>query len=226
MQKNKVLVVAAHPDDETIGCGGSLSRHAKEKDEIAVITLTNGVSSREQVIEKDLVNRNIAAEKAINILGANWIAKGDFPDNAMDSIPLLEIIKFIEEIKDKFDPDIIYTHSPSDLNVDHKIVTTATLTAFRPQPGERNSEIRLFETPSATDFSVEELDGTFSPNLFINIENFWQSKLDALSCYDTEIRDYPHSRSYKKIESLAQFRGSQSGLELAEAFMLVRKITR
>ena len=144
----------------------------------------------------------------------------------MDSVPLLEIVKFIEEVKDKYDPDIIYSHSPSDLNVDHKVVTSATLTAFRPQPGEKNSEIRLFEVPSATDYSIEELEGFFNPNLFINIGNFWQSKLDALTCYDTEIRDYPHSRSYKKIESLAQYRGSQSGLELAEAFVLVRKINK
>ena len=226
MRENKVLVIAAHPDDETIGCGGSLLRHASENDEIAVITLTNGVGSRKQAKEKDLIHREIAAEKAINILGANWIARGDFPDNAMDSVPLLEIVKFIEEIKNKYDPDIIYSHSPSDLNVDHKVVTSATLTSFRPQPGEKNSEIRLFEVPSATDYSIEELEGSFNPNLFINIENFWQSKLDALSCYDAEIREYPHSRSYKKIESLAQFRGSQSGLELAEAFALVRKINR
>jgi len=226
MRKNKVLVIAAHPDDETIGCGGSLLRHVSENDEVAIITLTNGVSSREDVEQKDSVKREIAAKKAIDILGASWIAKGDFPDNAMDSIPLLEIVKFIEEIKDKYDPDIIYSHSPSDLNVDHKVVTSATLTAFRPQPGEKNSEIRLFEVPSATDYSIDELEGSFNPNLFINIEEFWQTKLDALSCYDTEIKEYPHSRSYKKIESLSQFRGSQSGLELAEAFVLVRKIIR
>ena len=226
MSENKILVIAAHPDDETIGCGGSLLRHASENDEIAVVTLTNGVGSRDEAKEKDLINREVSARKAIKMLGADWIAKGDFPDNAMDSVPLLEIVKFIEQIKEKYNPDIIYSHSPSDLNIDHKVVTSATLTAFRPQPGEKNSEIRLFEVPSATDYSIDELEGSFNPNLFINIEKFWESKLDALSFYDSEIREYPHSRSYQKIESLAQYRGSQSGLELAEAFVLVRKIIR
>ncbi|MDC0225478.1 PIG-L family deacetylase [Gammaproteobacteria bacterium] len=226
MPEKKILVIAAHPDDETIGCGGSLCRHASENDEIAVITLTNGVGSRNESNESDLSSREISAKKAIDILGAHWIAKGDFPDNAMDSAPLLEIVKFIEATKEKFDPDIIYSHSPSDLNVDHKVSTAATLTAFRPQPGEKNSEIRLFEIPSATDYTIEELDGSFNPNLFINIEEFWNSKLDALKCYESEMREYPHSRSYKKIRSLAEHRGSQSGLKLAEAFMLVRKIHR
>ena len=144
----------------------------------------------------------------------------------MDSVPILEIIKFIESFKKNFYPDIIYTHSPSDLNIDHTITAKATLTAFRPEPQEKYSEIRFFEIASSTDFTLKQLNDRFEPNLFINIKDFIDKKIEALKCYEIEMRDYPHSRSYEKIKSLAEYRGAQSGLEYAEAFEIVRKIDR
>lgn len=221
-----ILVIAAHPDDETIGCGGAILRHVSEGDNVNIITLTDGVSSRKSSKSKDNKIRNKAAKDAIDILGATWIGAGNFSDNNMDSIPLLEIIKYIESFKENFYPDIIYTHSPSDLNIDHTIAAKATLTAFRPEPKESYSEIRFFEIASSTDFSSKQLDKKFEPNLFINIECFIQKKIAALKCYDLEMRDYPHSRSYRKIESLAEYRGAQSGLASAEAFEVARKIYR
>lgn len=224
MNKN-ILVVASHPDDETIGCGGTLAKHIAEGDSVAIITLTNGVGSRIGR-NKDQILREKYALKAMDALGVTWIGKGNFPDNRMDSVDILEICKFLEEHKKKFYPDLIYTHSHSDLNVDHRITFEAVLTAYRPQPEESYSEIRLFETPSSTDFSIDSLYGPFSPNLFVNISNFWEKKLEALNFYETEMRNYPHSRSYQKIKALAEYRGGSSGLELAEAFEIVRKINR
>tara|TARA_B100000768_G_scaffold180956_1_gene202324 strand:- start:222 stop:899 length:678 start_codon:yes stop_codon:yes gene_type:complete len=221
-----ILIIAAHPDDETIGCGGAILKHVSEGDTVNIITLTDGVSSRSSMSSEDNKVRNEAAVNAINVLGASWVGSGNFPDNNMDSIPILKIIKFVETFKESFYPDIIYTHSPSDLNVDHTIAAQATLTAFRPEPKETYSEIRFFEIASSTDFSIKQLNNKFEPNLFINIENFISKKIEALQCYDLEMRDYPHSRSYKKIESLAEYRGSQSGLSCAEAFEVVRKIHR
>lgn len=221
-----VLIIAAHPDDETIGCGGTILKHIDDRDTVNIITLTDGVSSRDSLSSSDERERNIAANKAIKLLGANWVGCGTFPDNNMDSIPILKIIKFIESFKKEYYPNIIYTHSPNDLNVDHGIAAMATLTAFRPEPAEKYDEIRFFEVASSSDFSVKQLNNKFEPNLFININNFLEKKIKALECYDEEIRDYPHSRSYKKIKALAEYRGAQSGMNFAEAFEVVRKIER
>jgi len=223
---SKILVVAAHPDDETLGCGGTIARHVSQGDEVGIITLTNGVSARTGVAKKDLINREEAAKKAIDLLGAKWIGRGNFCDNGMDKTPLLEIIKYIESFKETFYPDIIYSHTAQDLNVDHRVVTTAVLTAFRPQPEETYKEIRLFEVPSSTDFTTESLHGIFTPNLFIDIQDFINIKIEALNFYDEEMREYPHTRSYMNIETVAKYRGASVGIPYAEAFQIVRRIHR
>lgn len=224
--KKSILVIASHPDDEVIGCGASIARHVYEGDDVGVITLTNGVASREGAASADALNRLNAAENAMSSLGATWLGSGDFPDNKIDSVPLIEVVKFIESFKKSFYPDIIYVHSPTDLNIDHRIAASATLTAYRPQPNELYSEIRFFEIASSTDFTVKQLENKFEPNLFINIDDFWSKKLEALKFYDMEMRPSPHSRSYEKLRSLAEYRGAQSGIALAEAFEVVRKIIR
>ena len=222
----KVLVIAAHPDDETIGCGGSICRHVQAGDDVGIITLTNGVHSRDNASDDDIEKRNIAAEKAMSTLGATWIGAGDFPDNKIDSVPLIDVIKFIESFKDTFYPNIIYVHSPTDLNIDHRIAASATLTAYRPEPKESYEEIRFYEVASSTDFTVKQLEKKFDPNLYINIDTFIEKKISALKSYNIEMRESPHSRSYEKIQSLAQHRGSESGMNYAEAFEVVRKIIR
>jgi len=224
--KKKILIIAAHPDDETIGCGGTIARHAYNGDEVGIITLTDGVNSRNNFNDEDVERRSKAAKNAMKRLNAKWITSGNFPDNQIDSVPLIDVIKFIESYKKAFYPDIIYVHSPSDLNIDHRIAASATLTAYRPQPSETYSEIRFYEVSSSTDYNVKQLEQKFAPNLYINIDNFWKNKLEALNEYDIEIHDDPHSRSYKKIKSLAEFRGSESGMQLAEAFEVVRRIIR
>ena len=143
----------------------------------------------------------------------------------MDSYPLLDIVKCIEKVKKEYEPNIVYTHANSDLNVDHRVISNAVITAFRPQPKEKCAEIRLFEVPSATDFGIKDITGIFSPNLFVGLtKKDWEAKRSGLLSYGSEIREYPHSRSLQAIQNLANLRGNQVGLEMAEAFQIIRKI--
>ena len=225
MKNNIVLVIVAHPDDETIGMGGTIKRHIDQGDKVFVISMTNGIGSRDSNSASNAEKRKINSNKASNILGFIWYEQFDFDDNQMDKYPLLKIIKKIEGVKSKLNPEIVYTHSSSDLNVDHRILSEAVLTAFRPQPKEICKEIRLFEVASATDYGIDVITGKFSPNLFISIDKGnWELKTKALDAYDCEIKSYPHSRSIEAIKNLANLRGNQVGIDMAEAFQIIRKI--
>ncbi len=223
---NKVLVIVAHTDDETLGLGGTISRHVKNGDEVYALSMTDGVGARDKPSKINADHRANSAEEASIALGFKWLAPGGFPDNSMDSISLLKIIKFIEYAKHKIKPTIIYTHSAADLNIDHRIVCEATLTAFRPEPNDIWHEIRTFEVPSSTDFGHKSITNSFNPNLYIDITSFWNNKLNALNAYSAEIRSAPHSRSMNGVENLAKCRGNQVGLNYAEAFEVIRKIER
>lgn len=219
-----VLLVVAHPDDETIGVGGSIYKHQIDGDTVVAISMTNGVSSRPESHENDAKVRLDAASEASSILGFKWLQHFQFQDNAMDKHPLLDIIRAIESVKARINPTVVYTHSGADLNIDHRITLSAVATAFRPLPGEACKEIRLFETSSATDFGFIALSPPFTPNLYIEIENYWNVKEKALKCYQCELRDYPHSRSVINIRHRASVRGAEVGLGMAEAFQTLRKV--
>ena len=221
-----ILIVIAHSDDEVLGMGGTIARHYKNGDKIFAISMTDGVSSRNEFNDEDIKIRDISSLNASKKLGFTWWGNNNFPDNQLDSIPLLKIVKTIEKCKEKVHPSIIYTHSASDLNIDHQLVNKATLTAFRPIANEKWKEIRSFEIPSSTDYGHESVTGYFKPNLYINIKDFWDIKNSALLDYKDELMEYPNSRSINKIKNLAEYRGSQCGLEMAEAFEILRKIDR
>lgn len=222
--KNSVLIIVAHPDDETISMGGTIRKHINNGDDVNIISMTDGVGSRDYSTHTDVNNRNQSAEQASKVLGFNWAERYDFKDNELDSYPLIEVIKCIEKVKEKYLPNIIYTHSGADLNIDHRIVARAVLTSFRPQPDELCKEIRLFEVASSTDYGSPSLLGNFTPNLYISIDDTWEYKLNALKAYDSEMRHFPHSRSIESINNLAKLRGSQVGYNLAEAFEVIRKL--
>lgn len=220
---DKILIVVAHPDDETLSMGGTIRKHVEKGDEVFAISMTDGVGARGKLATEIRLRRSAAIE-ASEVLGFKWYKSFCFKDNEMDSYPLLRIIKEIEAVKEQIGPNIIYTHSASDLNVDHQIVSRAVLTAVRPQPKERCKEIRLFEVPSASDYGHYSITGGFFPNLFINIMDTWDSKEKALACYHKEMRSYPHSRSMGGVENLAKIRGNQVGFNYAEAFEVIRKL--
>ena len=222
--KNNVLVVVAHPDDETIGMGATIKRHAIMGDNIFVVSMTDGVGARNNSNNLEVKERELCAENASKVLGFTWIERYDFKDNSLDSYPLIEIIKSVEIVKNKIQPNLVYTHTGADLNVDHRVISNSVFTAFRPQPEEICKEIRLFEISSATDFSHESIASIFSPNLYINIQSTWKYKSLALEGYGKEIKNYPHSRSLGGLENLAKVRGNQVGIFMAEAFQVARKI--
>jgi LmbE family N-acetylglucosaminyl deacetylase len=227
--KKRVLICVAHPDDETIGCGGAIAHHVRNRDKVYCIYMTDGVSSRHSINKNNLIYlRKKNSLLASKILGFKWLLDycGDFPDNAMDKVNFLDVVKLIEKAKKKIIPDIIYTHNPHDLNIDHKIVAEATLTAFRPQAKEVWRKILAFEIPSATDFAYFKKNKNFQPNYFLDIKKYWNKKKKALRAYKMEIKKFPNSRSLKGIEILSKFRGMQNGLEQAEAFQVLKEINR
>ena len=221
---SNILVVVAHSDDETIGMGGTIAKLASEGAKVSVMSLTDGVGARRVKNHQAQSTRTQSAEKAAGILNFSWVAQKLYPDNGLDSVPLLEIVHDIEDIKNELQPEIVFTHSPADLNVDHRRAFEAVLTAFRPEPGQSLRELRLFEIPSATDFSFGGFTKEFSPRLYEGVNNFWERKILALSAYGEEIRPYPHSRSLEAISALADVRGSQVGMLKAEAFDIVRSL--
>jgi LmbE family N-acetylglucosaminyl deacetylase len=226
INRHTVLVVVAHTDDEVLGLGGTIAKHVENGDIVYSVSMTDGLGARGGENEEEIKIRAQASINAAKILGLTWIEGGNFPDNAMDSVPLLEVVKVIEKAKSLINPTIVYTHSSADLNVDHRVVSQATLTAFRPQPNEVWEEIRAFEIVSATDYGHKSITNIFYPNFYVNIKHTWDKKLAALNEYKMEMRDEPHARSFKGLENLAKYRGNQVGLYYAEAFEIIRKIER
>lgn len=218
-----VLVVAAHADDEALGCGGTIARHVAEGDTVYVVFMADGVTSRIQTETKDLEEREFAAEKARKILGVKQNFYLGMPDNRLDSLPLIEIIQQLELIVHKLQPNIIYTHHIGDLNIDHRITHQAVMTACRPVPGCSATAIFAFEVVSSTGWDSTHAN-QFIPNTFVDITLLMEKKKEALKCYQLEMRDAPHARSYSNIEYLAHHRGHSVGICAAEAFMLLRLI--
>ena len=190
------------------------------------MSFTDGVSARVNKNKTLRKKRLQSAKKVSEFLGFKWIKNLNFPDNQLDKVPLLKIIKEIEKIKKKINPFIVYTHNFNDLNIDHKKVAEATLTAFRPEPKEKLEQLLTFEVPSATDFRMLKNKKNFLPNYYVNIEKNINSKIKAIKCYKKELKPYPHSRSVMGIKNLNKIRGNQSGLKYAEAFEIIRKIEK
>ena len=218
MTKN-VLVVAAHSDDEALGCGGTLARHAADGDQVSALFMTDGVGARGSDDQAGQ-ERNQACNKAAEILGIKNIHTRDFPDNRMDSIDLLDIVQAVESVVNAEQPDVIYTHHGGDLNIDHQLTYRAVMTACRPQPGFPVREILCFETVSSTEWTADPM--IFTPSLFVDITNTLDQKISALKAYEAEMRPFPHTRSYEAVEALARSRGTSIGVPAAEAFSVAR----
>ena len=220
----RVLVVAAPPDDEVLGCEGTMARHTEVGDSVDVLLLADGISSRGS--ETGLERRSEAARKAADVLGANPPLLLGMPDNIMDTLPLLEVAQEIETVMKKIRPTIVYTHHGRDLNVDHQITHRAVLTACRPLPGHELHAIFTFETLSSTEWGAMSQCEQFCPVYFVDVASTLARKITALQCYDEEMRPFPHARSYEGVTSLARLRGGQNGLAAAEAFGIVRQFWR
>jgi len=225
-----VLVVAAHPDDEILGMGGTILKHASRNDNVTIVYLATGITARkssskiksteDKKLQKDILELRQDALKAAKILKVKNVKFYDFPDNQMDSITLLKVVKAIEKEIKLVKPQRVYTNHYGDLNIDHKIVSNATITACRPLNGPVK-EIFSFEVLSSTEWSIPY---SFKPNYFVNIKKQLPKKIKAMEKFKGEIRDFPHPRSSKNMNYVAGRWGSVSGFEAAEAFEIIRKI--
>tara|TARA_B100001123_G_C15158335_1_gene966407 strand:- start:280 stop:966 length:687 start_codon:yes stop_codon:yes gene_type:complete len=228
MNKSKnILVVASHPDDEVLGCGGTIYNLKKKGAKISVLFLSDGESSRKHPkISKLILERKKQAVGAAKILGIKKIFFGNFPDNSMDSVPLLKIIQFIEKHIKKIKPDTIFTHFESDLNVDHQITSKAVITACRPTKNQTVKSILFFEILSSSEWNISIKNKSFKPNYFVDISKSIKFKLKALRHYKREMRTWPHPRSIEGVKLLSKTRGSSVGLSNAEAFILGRYVEK
>jgi LmbE family N-acetylglucosaminyl deacetylase len=222
----RVLVVAAHPDDEVLGCGGTVAKLANNGCEIFTLILGTGIASRYETGQSEKAEREIeklrdAMYEANAIIGVKKVFTGDFPDNKFDTAALLNLIKAVERIKKEVRPDIIFTHYENDLNIDHQLTYKAVITSARPLPDETVREIYSFEVPSSTEWNCPL---RFSPEVFFDVTETIELKAKALEIYKSELRDFPHPRSVNGIKINSQYRGMTAGVLYAEAFKAVRFI--
>lgn len=218
----KILVVVAHPDDEVLGMGGTLTKFANDGVNAHIAFLSKGEGSRGKEIANEQL-RILQSEKVANAVKAklHWLA--NFPDNEFDTVSLLQVTKVVEEIINKIHPDVVYTHHHGDLNIDHRIAFQAVMTACR--PGKTSiKEIYSFEVLSSTEWQAKIEGKVFLPNFYVDIENYIENKINLMNIYSREIGTFPFSRSEVGIRTLAQYRGMESGFNFAEAFCLVRGV--
>ena len=216
-----ILVIAAHSDDEALGCSGTIAKHIKQGDSVHLLFMTNGVGSRSGI--RDDKKRLSAAQDAAQLLKVSSFTNLNLPDNKMDSIPLLDIVKEIENKIVQIKPEVIYTHHIGDLNVDHQLTHKAVVTACRPQPSFCVGEIYTFEVLSSTEWNTSGVE-VFSPNVFIDITDFIDIKKQVLEVYSEEMHQPPHSRTVDNALRLNALRGSTVGVNYAEAFVAIRII--
>jgi LmbE family N-acetylglucosaminyl deacetylase len=214
---SRILVIAAHPDDEILGCGGTVALHARAGDEVAVVIACEGESVRYGSQGADL---HRSAREAAAILGTSKLHLLDLPDQRLDSMSLLEIIRPIEEIIAEFRPRIIYTQFGGDANRDHELLFKAVLIAARPIQ-EGLETLLAFETASSTEWSYPR---TFAPDTWVDISSTLDLKLQAMARYGSEVREHPHPRSLEGLTHRAKAWGSQACLDSAEVFMTIRRI--
>ncbi len=223
-----VLVIAAHPDDEILGCGATAARLVKEGSEVHFAILGEGITSRHadraDADANQLAILHQHSRTAAAKIGVESVFLHHFPDNRLDTVPLLEVVKIVEDLIDRIRPEVVYTHHNGDLNVDHGIVFRAVLTATRPAKGNPVKELYAFEVASSTEWAFQSIGPAFRPNVFVDVANTIDAKVAAMECYESEARKFPHPRSPEALRAIAARWGSVAGCRAAEAFELIRSV--
>jgi N-acetylglucosamine malate deacetylase 1 len=220
----RILVVVAHPDDETLGAGGTVAKFAQRGSEVWVTVVCDGVTARHDEIDR----QKWCARRACEVLGVEKVTFCDLPDQRLDGLSLLDVIVPIERCVADMRPDVVLTHFAEDVNQDHGVVARATMVATRPTPGSSVRTVMCFETASSTEWAPPFGGSTFAPSVYVDIGTTLETKVRAMSVYaDThacELKPYPHPRSLEAVEVYAKRHGIAVGLEAAEPFMLVRGV--
>ena len=224
-----VLVIAAHPDDEVLGCGGTIARLAREGRDVHIAILGEGITSRtasrEEVDPAELVALARDADKVGALLGAASVRRFDLPDNRFDQVPLLDVVKLIESVIDEIRPSEVFTQHGGDLNIDHAVTFRATMTATRPMTGAPVRALYAYEVASSTEWAFGRFEPAFEPNHFVDISDTLEVKIRAMALYESESRAYPHPRSPEALEAVARKWGSTVGVVAAEAFQQIWRLT-
>lgn len=229
LSAGSVAIIAAHPDDEVLGCGGTAARLASEGHAVHILLLADGEGARTgksaaAEIRERVSARAAAAHSAGRILGCASVELLSYADNRMDGEQLLDVVQAVEGFMGRHRPGLVLTHHAGDVNIDHRVVHEAVVVACRPQPGHSVRELLFFEVPSSTEWRPPAPAVAFSPNWFVDISATLERKVEALSAYASEMRDFPHPRSLPAVRALAQWRGASAGFAAAEAFVLGRKL--
>jgi len=226
---DNILVVVAHPDDEVLGCGASIAKWTEFGVSVHILIMAEGETSRDlsrnvdsKVSELSILKKS--AKKAGEILGVSSVNLLGFPDNRMDSLDRLDVIKEVEKEINRVQPDTVITHHSGDVNIDHRIVHEAVVTACRPKPYQTVMRLLSCEIQSSTEWQTPGSNHIFQPNWYEDVSNTIGLKIEALKAYQTEVREWPHPRSLKNVENTARWRGSSVGFDAAEAFMLLREL--
>jgi LmbE family N-acetylglucosaminyl deacetylase len=222
MAESQVVVLGAHPDDEILGAGGTLAQHVLGGDEVHAVVLADGASSRAPDEMKVALEKN--ATRAAETIGFASVRLESLPDQRLDTVPFIDLTQMIESILDDIQPHVVYTHFPGDVNADHGLVARATWTACRPYARPQLRRFAVFETPSSTEWAWPVNDSSLQPNLFVDITETLDTKIAAMECYQSELRDYPHPRSSRSLRERAAFWGSQVGRLAAEPFRILRDV--
>jgi LmbE family N-acetylglucosaminyl deacetylase len=225
-----ILVVVAHPDDEVLGCGASISKWSKSGESVHILIMSDGESSRNKEVGNKgnyemILLREEMAKRSGECLGVESIKFLKFPDNRMDSLDRLDVIQAIEHEVERLKPSIVVTHHYGDVNIDHRVVHESVITACRPQPNCSVKQILSFEICSSTEWQASGINNSFQPNWYVDVDKTFESKINALNIYKSEMREWPHARSIENIQYLARWRGASVGCNYAEAFVLLRNIT-
>lgn len=223
----RVMVFAAHPDDEIIGVSGTLYKHVQRGDSVRVIIVCEGKSSRLENyrdFKKEILSEyQEETHNALSVLNIHDYRMLALANNRLDMYDFLDVVKIISKEVDEYHPDVIYTHYHKEMNIDHNIVSRAVLTACRPLPGSKVKEVCMYETLSSTEYAAA-LGETFCPNMFVDISEQLERKLLAMKCYISELREAPHPRNIDSIKQNAQLWGAKIGVPAAEAFVIARII--
>lgn len=219
--KERILIIAAHPDDDILGCGGTIKLFSKKKYNISSIFFTDGEKAKNNFNKKNITKRRDNSLTASKIIGVKDTYFFDYNDQMLDNYPLIELTKSLETLLKKIRPTIIFTHFHKDINKDHQIVNQVVSTATRPNCIKGLKKIFYFEVLSSTEWNNKE---TFNPNYFVDISKTINQKINAFKKFPSEIRSWPHSRSLEGIRTLAKYRGMQAGKNYCEAFMVAKII--
>jgi N-acetylglucosamine malate deacetylase 1 len=222
-----IAVIVAHPDDEVLAFGGVMCRHADMGDRVHLLILATGLAARSlgnEVSKEDLSRLREDALASAKIMGVTVTEFGEFPDNRMDTVALLDVVKRVEQFLDQTKATTIYTHHAGDMNIDHTVVARAVMTACRPLPSSTVRRLYSGEILSSSEYAPAE--DRFIPTKYVDIDAYLGRKCQAMKCYRSEIREAPHPRSVESIVALAQLRGTEVGLKAAEGLRLMRELER